>query len=269
MLNRIFLSADIEGTCGIAHWDETELNKPDYEPFRRQMTREVAAACEGALAAGSEDILIKDAHDSARNLLPGELPLGVQIFRGWGSDIHSMVSGLDASFAGAIFTGYHAWASCPGNPLSHTMNLRNEHVLLNGVRASEFLINAYTAGYYGVPAGFLSGDEELCAFAREFIPEIVTVPVNRGVGGGVISIHPDVAVERIRAGAKEAVHRAAKCKVPMPERFDSEIRFREHRTAYSKSFYPGARLEDGKSVCFSTDDWYEMLRFYHFVLSDG
>ena len=51
MLNRIFLSADIEGTCGIAHWDETELNKPDYEPFRRQMTREVAAACEGALAA--------------------------------------------------------------------------------------------------------------------------------------------------------------------------------------------------------------------------
>ena len=104
MLNRIFLSADIEGTCGIAHWDETELNKPDYEPFRRQMTREVAAACEGALAAGSEDILIKDAHDSARNLLPGELPLGVQIFRGWGSDIHSMVSGLDASFACETFT---------------------------------------------------------------------------------------------------------------------------------------------------------------------
>ena len=66
MLNRIFLSADIEGTCGIAHWAETELGKPDYEPFRRQMTREVAAACEGAFAAGCEDLLIKDAHDSAR-----------------------------------------------------------------------------------------------------------------------------------------------------------------------------------------------------------
>lgn len=66
MLNRIFLSADIEGTCGIAHWAETELGKPDYEPFRRQMTREVAAACEGAFAAGCEDLLIKDAHDSAQ-----------------------------------------------------------------------------------------------------------------------------------------------------------------------------------------------------------
>ena len=43
MLNRIFISSDIEGTCGIAHWDETELNKPDYAYFRQQMTSEVAA----------------------------------------------------------------------------------------------------------------------------------------------------------------------------------------------------------------------------------
>ena len=268
---KVFISADIEGTCGITDWAETErCTMDDYKPFQKQMTREVKDACKGALDAGVGEIFLKDAHDSARNIDAAELPECIRILRGWTGDPLSMMSGLDRDDYGAVlFTGYHAWASCPGNPLSHTMNLRNEHVLLNGVRASEFLINAYTAGYYGVPAVFLSGDEELCAFAREFIPEIVTVPVNRGVGGGVISIHPDVAVERIRAGAKEAVHRAAKRKVPMPERFDSEIRFREHRTAYSKSFYPGARLEDGKSVCFSTDDWYEMLRFYHFVLSDG
>ena len=55
----------------------------------------------------------------------------------------------------------------------------------------------------------------------------------------------------------------------MPDHFDSQIRFREHKLAYSKSFYPGATLEEGKIVRFSTDDWYEMLRFYHFVLSDG
>ena len=74
MLYRLFISSDIEGTCGIAHWDETELTKPDSAPFRQQMTREVSAACEGALSAGCEDILIKDAHDSARNLFPDQLP---------------------------------------------------------------------------------------------------------------------------------------------------------------------------------------------------
>ena len=186
---KVFISADIEGTCGITDWAETErCTMDDYKPFQKQMTREVKAACKGALDAGVGEIFLKDAHDSARNIDAAELPECIRILRGWTGDPLSMMSGLDRDDYGAVlFTGYHAWASCPGNPLSHTMNLRNEHVLLNGVRASEFLINAYTAGYYGVPAVFLSGDEELCAFAREFIPEIVTVPVNRGVGGGVIS----------------------------------------------------------------------------------
>ena len=39
MLNRIYISSDIEGTCGIANWDETEHGKSEYDPFRRQMTR--------------------------------------------------------------------------------------------------------------------------------------------------------------------------------------------------------------------------------------
>ena len=61
---------------------------------------------------------------------------------------------------------------------------------------------------------------------------------------------------------------AKNCFIPMPPFFEMNIRFREHRRAYSKSFYPGARLEDEKNVCFSSDDWFEMLRFCHFVLSD-
>ena len=47
-------TANLVGTCGIAHWDETELSKPDHARFARQMTREVSAACEGAFAAGAE-----------------------------------------------------------------------------------------------------------------------------------------------------------------------------------------------------------------------
>lgn len=266
----VFISADIEGTCGITSWAETErATMDDYKPFQKQMTREVNAACMGAAAGGAKEIFLKDAHDSARNIDASALPRMVRILRGWTGDPLSMMSGLQSGqFEAVLFTGYHAWASCPGNPLSHTMNLGNEYVTINGVRASEFLINAYTAGYYGVPVSFLSGDKDLCRFAKELIPEIVTVPVNEGIGGGVVSIHPDLAVERIQDGAKEAVKKAAKCRVPMPEQFSSVIRFREHRLAYSKSFYPGAALEDGKNVCFSTDDWYEMLRFYHFVLSD-
>ncbi len=266
----VFISADIEGTCGIAAWPETERSTPrDYVPFQKQMTREVRAACDGAIAAGAEHIFVKDAHDSARNLDPAALPECARIMRGWTGDPLSMMSGLDCGDYGAVlFTGYHAWASCAGNPLSHTMNLQNEFVTLNGVRMSEFMMNAYTAGYYGVPVAFLSGDRALCDFAREFIPGITTVAVNEGRGAAVVSIHPDAAVKAIKDGAKKAVKNAKACTVPMPDRFDMTVRFKEHAKAYSKSFYPGAALEDEKNVCFSSDDWFEMLRFCHFVLSD-
>ena len=46
---KVFLSADMEGTCGIVSWPETERTTPfDYSPAQKQMTREVAAACQGA-----------------------------------------------------------------------------------------------------------------------------------------------------------------------------------------------------------------------------
>ena len=61
---------------------------------------------------------------------------------------------------------------------------------------------------------------------------------------------------------------AKNCLVTLPDFFEMTVRFKEHTTAYSKSFYPGASLEDEKNVCFASDDWFEMLRFSHFVLSD-
>ncbi len=268
---KVFLSADMEGTCGIVSWPETERSSPmDYGPMQKQMTREVSAACRGALAAGAKEVLVKDAHDSARNIDPTGLPRGTRMHRAWSGDLLSMMCGLDQEkFDAVFFTGYHAWAGCPGNPLSHTMNGRNNRVSLNGVWCSEFLINAYTAGYFGVPVAMITGDEAICAFAKELIPAITTVPVNLGRGGGATSLHPEEAVERIEKAAEEAVAKAPQCVVPMPEHFHMEIEFVKHHMAYSKSFYPGAALKDDKIVCFDTDDWYEMLRFCHFVLSDG
>ena len=80
-MKKIFLSADIEGTCGIAHWDETLPDKRDYARFQQQMTREVRAACEGFTCAGVEQLFIRDAHDTARNLLPEQLPENIALFR--------------------------------------------------------------------------------------------------------------------------------------------------------------------------------------------
>ncbi|MDO4741093.1 MAG: M55 family metallopeptidase [Eubacteriales bacterium] len=270
MLDRIFISSDIEGTCGICDWAETELNKPDYAYFRSQMTSEVAAACEGAFAGGSDGILIKDAHDSARNLLPDRLPENIQIFRGWGNDIHSMMSGVDASFAGAMFTGYHSSSNMDTNPLAHTMNTQNVSVRINGIQTSELVINAFVLAMYDVPLLMVGGDAGVCEQAKRLNPNIYTVPVQSGRGGGTISIHPAEAVRRYRETAEKAVREGIanpdKFKIDLPNKFDVEVEFVKHFKARRASFYPGVRQTGPRSVRFSSDAYYEVLRFFMFCL---
>jgi len=157
---KVFISADIEGVNNILTWDETTLNNSEYNYFRKQMTDEVKKACIGIKRADPDaQIIIKDAHDSARNLILSELPDYVQLHRGWQGCPCSMMAGLDNSFDAVIFIGYHSPSRSNGNPLSHTMNTRIHHVKINGIIASEFYINALFASYNNVPVAFLSGDK--------------------------------------------------------------------------------------------------------------
>lgn len=267
----VFISSDIEGTCGIAAWHETEPGHADgdYAYFRAQMNREVAAACRAALAVGAADVLVKDAHDSARNIDPSALPEGVRLNRGWSGDIYSMMSGIQhGRWDAAVFTGYHAAACSVGNPLSHTMNLRIDRIEINGVRASEFTINAYMAGMLGIPVCFVSGDKALCDSARKMIPAISTVVVNEGDGASSTSIHPSLAVWCIEERLKDQLASGAykRCTVPMPDQFDITIRYKEHAPAYRASFYPGASRIDEKTIHFTCTDYIDAMCLFQFVL---
>lgn len=264
---KIFISADIEGTAGIAAWPETELSAADSAYFRRQMSREVAAACRGALEAGVDEILVKDAHDSARNIDPAELPEQASILRGWARNPYVMMAGLDESFAGAFYTGYHSGAGSDGNPLSHTMNLQNNYVLINGVKASELYLNMLSASYLGVPSLLVTGDEALCAWAEQVNPGMETVAVSRGLGGASASINPALAQRRIQEAAERALDKdISRLKLPLPDSFNVELNFKEHAMAYRASFYQGVSKHGVYTVSFSAHDWFEVLRTLFYVL---
>lgn len=267
---KIFLSADIEGTTGIAHWNETVPDQNElfqYQYFAKQMTAEVAAACQGALDAGAADILVKDAHNTARNIDPSLLPEAARIFRGSGKDPLIMMSGLNETFDGVLFTGYHSAAGTDCNPLSHTMNGQNIHILINGQKASELMINCYIAAYFGVPVCFVSGDKGLCEWVKTLNPNIQTVSVIEGIGNGTVSIHPQVAVRRIREAVKKALSQdPGTMLIPLPDHFRVEIAFKEHFRARQGGFYPGAQQADARTVSFESDDYMDVLKFFFFVL---
>jgi len=264
---KIYLSADIEGTTGIASWEETSEGHVLYEYFVGQMTREVAAACEGAIAAGAGEILVKDAHGCARNIKPDLLPEQVKIFRGWGKNPLMMMAGIDQSFDGVVFTGYHSAAGMNTNPLAHTMNNKNNYVKINGETMSELMMNSLTAAYFGVPVFFVAGDEGLCAWIQSVNANITTIPVNIGFGDGAISIHPALAVKRIRSAVEEALKKPKMdCMFPLPKDFSVEISYKQHQLATHASNYPGCKLTGTTSVTYETDDYMDVLRMLYWVL---
>jgi len=148
---KIFISSDIEGTTGIANWDETELTSVEGEFFRKQMAKEVNAACVGANKLGCSEIFIKDAHGSGRTIDPSLLPENIKIMRDWARNPLIMMAGIDETFDACLFTGYHSGSSQNGNPLSHTMHCDYDYIKINGKVATEFMINAYTAAMFNVP----------------------------------------------------------------------------------------------------------------------
>ena len=268
-MKKLFISADIEGTCGITAWEETEANGGrNYGYFCERMTAEVDAAVRGAENAGYITT-VKDAHDSARNIDPMGLPKTATLIRGWARDCYCMMGGLDLDdYAAVAFTGYHSEACNVGNPLSHTMTGAIHRITLNGEPCSEFLINAYMAAYRGIPIVFLAGDEALCQSAKKLIPGITTVTAKTGFGSAVISRHPEVVREEIFKGIRDALKRddLSDCCLHLPAHFEMVVEYGDWNTAHKYSFYPGATYVDAKTVKFESDDYYEVMRFMHFCV---
>lgn len=52
----------------------------------------------------------------------------------------------------------------------------------------------------------------------------------------------------------------------MPNNFDVEVEFVKHNRARRASFYPGVKQLGPRTVRFSSDAYYDVLRFFMFCL---
>ncbi|HLR34485.1 MAG TPA: M55 family metallopeptidase [Tissierellales bacterium] len=265
---KVFISADIEGVAGITDWSEASKSSNEYSYFAEQMTKEVKAACNGANRAGADEIWIRDAHGSGRNIDASELPENTKLIRGWSGHPFGMVQELDKTFDAVIYIGYHAWGGSNYSPLAHTINdSRVDNIKINGEYASEFLLNSYAAAYVEVPVVFISGDKGICEHAKNINENIKTVAVSEGVGNSTISIHPDLAIELIEEGVEESLKGdLSKNKITLPEGFNLEMSYVAQGIAYESSFYPGAKLIGPKKVKFYSKDYFEILRARMFLV---
>lgn len=271
---KLFISADIEGCAGITMPYETHRQEAAYQRFAKQMTEEVVAVCEAALAAGADEIVVKDGHGDATNIDVMAMPEQVTLIRGKSGHPVNMMFGLDETFDAVLYIGYHAPAGDPGSPMSHTSTGNSNHILLNGRRMSEFMLNSYTAAMYGTPVVFLSGDERICELAQEMVPSITTVSTKKGMGASAFHVSPVTVIKNLKAQVTELLSgdasavtaRLEECRIPLPERFVYEVNLKDVKKAYQMSFYPGMKAVDERTIRMESSNWMDIVTAHSFVV---
>lgn len=261
---KVLVSADMEGVCGVTSW--TQVTPPEYggdatstveyERARARLTREVNAAVEGALAAGAEEVIVNEAHNGMRNLIPEELHPSVRFITGSDKELGMMQGVQEDGVGAAFYVGYHAKAGTPGAPLAHTWTGYVNDVRLDGRSTGEFGINAVIAGHFGVPVTLVTGDDKAVAQVQELLGEgVVGVVVKEGYSTfSALHLHPQRAQDLIREGAQRAVRQAAKASpFRLPKDCPVEIEFDHQARADQCLYLPGVRRAGERTVAYTAE----------------
>jgi len=261
---KVLISVDMEGITGIVSADECNRRvSDDYQYFRKIMTLEANAAVEGALAGGAAEIVVRDAHDSGRNILPDLLHKSARLLRDWSFGPKEMMEGIDETFGAAIFIGYHASAGEPNAILEHTWTGRITDFKLNGVSLPEAGLNALIAGYFNVPVVFVSGDQAVCDQVRGLLGEIESVAVKKGIGAATLSLHPEVSGPLIKEGVERALRNLGKYKpYRLTPPYKLVLTLKDEKMVDNGQYYPGAKRTGDWELTYESKDLMEVLKAF-------
>ncbi|MDI6697668.1 MAG: M55 family metallopeptidase [Candidatus Saccharicenans sp.] len=259
---RIYISVDIEGIAHVVN-AQTAAGQFDYERGRRLMTAEVNAAIEGCLAAGAGEIIVSDSHGNAQNIIPEELNEKAYLIRSFPRPLLQM-EGIDSSFDGVIFIGYHPREGTPEANLSHTIwGTKFGEIKVNGRVVSEALFNAAVAGHFEVPVILVCGDQNVVKEARENFPGVETAMTKQSLGFlSAMSPHPKVVQAEIRKKAEQAVRKIKEIKPFMVQKpVLLEIAFKNIFDAETTAYLPWVKRTEGKVIQVEFADMLETNRF--------
>ncbi|TMC03297.1 MAG: peptidase M55 [Chloroflexi bacterium] len=262
---RVFVSADMEGVAGIARDEQTDPSSALHPAGRHLLTQEVNAAVEGALQAGVQEIVVSDGHWTCVNLDPEELHPRAELVSGYPRRRY-MGAGMGPGFDAAFFVGYHAAVGTPDAVLDHSYADPRvvRQVRLNGTPQSEGSLTGYLCGTFDCPVALFTGDAAAVSQMHEFVLEVEGVVVKEGLGRQAArSLHPHVARERIRAGAKRAIERLDN--IP-PMRLEGTVELEVDLTttamADSCERVPCVRRLGPRTVGYATAEYVEMYDLF-------
>jgi len=255
---KVYISVDMEGIGGVSHSRPTERGDAGYPAAVSLMVGEANAAIAGGFDGGATEVLVNDSHGQMYNLTPEDLDPRAVLLQGqkpW-----SMVAGAgpDRGFEVALLVGYHTRAGHPTGTIAHTYSYGPTLTTLQGKPVGEAGINALALSAWGVPVGLVCGDDEVATETEAWFPWAERVVVKSVESRrAAASVHPSVARERVRAGAKRAVERAAAGELRLLELdgpITVEAEYANAGMADYAAIVPGTERYGDRGVRVVTDD---------------
>ena len=266
---KIYISADMEGVVGVVTNEQLGPQGFEYARFREFMTNEVNAAIEGAVAAGATEIVVSDSHGNGQNLLIEKLPTNVLVIRAWPRPL-MMMQGIDETFAGAIFIGYHTATTNSQGVRAHTISsARLADVRLKGVSVGEAGLNAAIAGHFNVPVIMVSGDDAVVKETQALLGDVEGAVVKWASGfHSAKTLVPEAGYVLIREKVKKAMGRIKDFKpYKLAAPIQLDVRFKNYRPSEVLSYLSIVERTDAHSIRFTGKDMVEVSKFLEFIVT--
>ena len=266
---KIYISADMEGVVGAVTNEQLGPQGFEYARFREFMTQEVNAAIEAAFEAGATEVVVSDSHGNGQNLLIEKLPKNILLIRAWPRPL-MMMQGIDETFAGAIFIGYHTATTNSQGVRAHTISsARLADVRLKGVSVSEAGINAAIAGHFNVPVIMISGDDAVVKETQALLGDVEGAVVKWASGfHSAKTMMPEASYKLIREKVKKAVGRIRDFKpYKLAGPIQLDVRFKNYRPSEVLSYLSIVERTDAHSIRFTGKDMIEVSKFLEFIVT--
>lgn len=268
---KAFISVDLEGLPYVVIPGQLSLKGSLYKEGRKIATEITQITIEALHENGFDKIIVADSHGPMVNLLVDNLPEYVEIVRGNPRPV-SMVAGIHSCDV-ALFLGYHAKFGTAKATFDHTYSGGTIHkVAVNDIPASEFLLNTYAAGEYGVPVILVAGDATLLKEdVKVFTPWAERISFKQSLSRlSAISPSMKKIEKELREGVKNAVRKFNDNKVePLiaTTPIQMSITFQASHFADVAALLPNSQRKDGLTVEYKASNMIEGYKTFQLLVT--
>ncbi|KFN38017.1 hypothetical protein KN63_06705 [Smithella sp. F21] len=221
--------ADIEGSFGIWRMRQCRMGTPEWQYGRECLTKDVNCVIQGAFDGGAQQVTVKDTHEVGFNCIIDKLDRRARYVGG--HFIRPTFFGNIADYDLVLYVAIHAASGTPDAFFPHTHYGIFSEIRVNGKLAGEMDIYGAYLGEFGVPVGFVSGEEIAIKQALQVLPWAKSVIVDKrkeAYTSGKESIqYINEGRNRLRETAQTAVREASSMKpllLPGPLYFEAVFR---------------------------------------------